>query len=374
MKIDITFEQALAKASPRLREKMIKTVELLRKAEKLALKYDADNGYWLAFSCGKDSQCLYHMAQLAGVKFKAHFSPTSCDPPQVIRFCKTKYPEVEIIPPKTSIYKAAVEMACLPTMRIRYCCALFKEGHGSGRVTLTGVRKSESIKRSKRHEVEVSNHKFSGDLDEFTAYSEKRIKKILKHVNQDQFAEVNESEVRCISGKDKIIINPIIDFTDDNVWEFLNDIVAVPHCELYDPPYNKKRIGCILCPMSSYKNKLQDCEDYPHIKAKWLKVIKLIRGGESDSTEYGPQHTYNVWGGEISRMGFPIHAKSDGAESYEQKNGENYPFCDSPDMGLTDEEKEDYICEKIFQWWISGKSYDKWFAEEFLQQKLNFDS
>jgi phosphoadenosine phosphosulfate reductase len=42
-------------------------------------------------------------------------------------------------------------------------------------------------------------------------------------------------------------------------------------------------------------------------------------------------------------------------------------------MGLTDEEKEDYICEKIFQWWISGKSYDKWFAEEFLQQKLNFD-
>jgi phosphoadenosine phosphosulfate reductase len=279
MKIDITFEQALAKASPSLREKMIKTVGLLRKAEKLALKYDADNGYWLAFSCGKDSQCLYHMTQLACVKFKAHFSPTSCDPPQAIRFCKTKYPEVEIIPPKTSIYKAAVEMACLPMMRVRYCCALFKEGHGSGRVTLTGVRKSESIKRSKRHEVEVSNHKFSGDLDDFTAYSEKRIKKILKHVNQDQFGEAKETEIRCISGKDKIIVNPIIDWTESDVWEFLNNVVEVPHCELYDPPYNKKRIGCILCPMSSYKNKLQDCEDYPHIKAKWLKVIKLIRGG-----------------------------------------------------------------------------------------------
>lgn len=301
MKINITFEQALTKASPSLCKKMQKTWELLRKAEKLALKYDPDDGYWLAFSCGKDSQCLYHMAQLAGVKFKAHFSPTSCDPPQVISFCKTKYPEVEIIPLKTSIYKTAVEMACLPTMRIRYCCAVFKEGHGTGRVTLTGVRKAESVKRAKRHEVEVSNHKFSGDLDEFAQYSEKRIKKILKHSNQDQFAEAKENEVRCIGGKDKIIINPIIDYTDAEVWEFLNTVVEVPHCELYDSPYNKTRIGCILCPMSSYKNKLQDCKDYPHIKDKWLNVIKLIFGGGQSAMRrsVAARHTYNVWGGDF---------------------------------------------------------------------------
>ena len=31
---------------------------------------------------------------------------------------------------------------------------------------------------------------------------------------------------------------------------------------------------------------------------------------------------------------------------------------------------EDEIAESIFDWWISGKSYEKWFAERFLQLKL----
>ena len=28
--------------------------------------------------------------------------------------------------------------------------------------------------------------------------------------------------------------------------------------------------------------------------------------------------------------------------------------------------------ENIFDWWISGKSYKKWYAEKFLQMKLEF--
>ena len=33
-------------------------------------------------------------------------------------------------------------------------------------------------------------------------------------------------------------------------------------------------------------------------------------------------------------------------------------------------DKEDIIAENIFDWWISGKSYEKWYADKFLQQKL----
>lgn len=44
----------------------------------------------------------------------------------------------------------------------------------------------------------------------------------------------------------------------------------------------------------------------------------------------------------------------------------------NPYEGLTEEEKEDMIAENIFEWWISGKSYAKWYAEKFLQQKLDF--
>jgi len=37
------------------------------------------------------------------------------------------------------------------------------------------------------------------------------------------------------------------------------------------------------------------------------------------------------------------------------------------------EEQENEIAENIFDWWISGKSYKKWYSEKFLQQKLNFE-
>lgn len=45
--------------------KIDKAVELLRRAEKLALRYN-DEGFYLAFSGGKDSQCIYHLAKIAG--------------------------------------------------------------------------------------------------------------------------------------------------------------------------------------------------------------------------------------------------------------------------------------------------------------------
>ena len=47
-------------------------------------------------------------------------------------------------------------------------------------------------------------------------------------------------------------------------------------------------------------------------------------------------------------------------------------FSDSSSsVGLT-EEQEYQIAENIFEWWISGKSYKKWYAERFLQLKLKF--
>lgn len=52
-------------------------------------------GYYVAFSGGKDSQCVYHLCQMAGVKFDAHYNVTSVDPPELIRFIKKNYPDVK---------------------------------------------------------------------------------------------------------------------------------------------------------------------------------------------------------------------------------------------------------------------------------------
>lgn len=278
---EISYEEALRRCKPSFRNKLVHSVELLRKAEKLALMYDAEDGFYLACSMGKDSQALYHVAKMAGVKFKGHMSLTSVDPPQVIRFAKKHYPSVELHKPEMSMYDKAVEMGILPTMRVRWCCAEYKESAGAGKVTLIGVRAAESARRAKRHEVEVSSRKFSGDLEGFEAWSkaeiEKKTAKMKRKVNEDEFSVKSDNEVRCINGKDSILVSPIFQWTDKDVWYFLNEIVNVPHCELYDMGYT--RIGCILCPMASKKSKLRDMKMFPHVKRGWIKAIKAIREG-----------------------------------------------------------------------------------------------
>lgn len=269
-------------------ERLRHSIVLLQKAEQLALRYDAKDGFFLAFSGGKDSQALYHVAVLGGVRFKAHMNFTSIDPPQVIRFVRNHYPDVVTHAPEKSIYQLAAERGILPSMRIRWCCADLKESAGAGKVTLIGIRKQESARRARRHEVEVSNRQFSGSLEEFAVWQEQKIKekeeKLLrkmkregKKVNEDYFSADKENEVRCINGKDSILISPIFEWSEQDVWYFLNEVVKVPHCELYDKGY--KRIGCILCPMSSPRQKQREMADFPHVKRNWLKAIKLIRGG-----------------------------------------------------------------------------------------------
>ena len=182
----------------------------------------------------------------------------------------------------------------LPTRRFRWCCAEYKEINGAGKVTLIGIRKQESARRSKRDEVELGNHKFSG--------------------NFDQWSEHEEKMVACVGGKDKILVSPIIYWTERDVWEFLNEN-GIPHCELYDQGYT--RIGCICCPMSNARQKWKDAERWPHVKRNWLKTIQWLKDN-----------------------------------GYNNHHGES--------------------AETNFRWWISDKSFDKFYADEFLQQKIEF--
>lgn len=281
-------------------EKLQHSILLLQKAEKIALKYDYDNGYYLAFSGGKDSQALYHIAKIAGVKFKAHMNFTSVDPAQVIRFVRKHYPDVITHAPKKSIYELAVEKEILPSKRIRWCCKELKETAGAGKVTLIGIRKRESARRAKRNEVEVTSRKFSGNLKDFEIWQamelEKREAKIMrkikregKKVNEDEFSMQRDNEVRCINGKDSILVSPIFEWSEQDVWFFLDNIVKVPHCEMYDLGYT--RIGCILCPMSQYKQKVREMQDFPHVKINWIKAIKAIRRGEIRRQLYLVKHS-----------------------------------------------------------------------------------
>lgn len=281
-----------------LKDKIDYSIDLLQKCEKMALDYDPENGFYLAFSGGKDSQALYLIAKMAGVKFKAHMNLTSVDPPDVIRFVKRNYPDVELIKPKMSIYDMAKKKHVLPTRFIRWCCAEYKEMSGDGKVTLIGIRKAESVRRSKREEISTE------------------IKGIRMEQTFDQWEEHREKMVTCVGGKDKILVSPIISWTERDVWDFLNGN-GLKHCLLYDEGY--KRIGCILCPMANRRAKAKDIQRFPHVKNKWIKTIQwLIDNG------YAPD--------KMAELG--------------------------PEFG--------------FNWWISGKSFNEFYAKEVLQQKIDF--
>lgn len=45
--------------------------------------HEPSEGYWLAFSGGKDSIVIKKLAQLSGVKFEARYSNTTIDPPEL---------------------------------------------------------------------------------------------------------------------------------------------------------------------------------------------------------------------------------------------------------------------------------------------------
>lgn len=47
-------------------------------------------------------------------------------------------------------------------------------------------------------------------------------------------------------------------------------------------------------------------------------------------------------------------------------------FSDGSSPDRLTEEQENEIAENIYDWWISGKSYKKWYAERFQQLRLDF--
>ena len=127
--------------------KVDKAIETIQKAESLALKYQ-DYGFHLAFSGGKDSQVIYELCKMAGVKFRPVMQVTTIDPPEVMRFIRKNYPDVILERPEINFYKLIVKKMGLPTRRMRYCCQYLKEQAGAGTVTIIGIRRAESNKRA----------------------------------------------------------------------------------------------------------------------------------------------------------------------------------------------------------------------------------
>lgn len=193
--------------------------------------YEPEDGYYVAFSGGKDSIVLLDLMKISGVKFDAHYNSTTVDPPEVINFIRQHYRnEVKIHNPSQTMWQL-IEKQCMPPLRnLRYCCRILKEAGGSGRFVATGVRREESVKRGRRKMVEA-----------------------------------------CWRPKTrKFYLHPIIDWSSEDVWQYIREN-SLRYCSLYDEGF--KRIGCVLCPYSDMK---RDAHRWPKIADAYKRVLSRV--------------------------------------------------------------------------------------------------
>lgn len=192
-------------------------------------EYEPAEGYFLAFSGGKDSVVLYDLAVKAGVKFTAFYNNTMVDPPQLRRFILTNYPTVVMLPPKKSFWRL-VEENGIPTFRRKFCSRYLKDLPSNSvplKVRLLGIRAEESIKRKNRGMI--STH-------------------------------------HCLQ------VKPLFNFTTDHIWEYIRSN-NLKYCELYDHGFT--RLGCIICPFTNKYSKLMYYKWFPgYFKAFYICAMR----------------------------------------------------------------------------------------------------
>lgn len=204
-------------------------------------KYCPVEGYFLAFSGGKDSVTCKHLLELSGCKYESHYSVTSVDVPGLKKWIKSNFPDVIFDYPKLSMFQLIAKKGILPSRLTRYCCEHLKEYSGYGRFVVTGVRNAESTSRHRRRLLELDNR--------------------VKHT----------------SGK--CYVNPIVSWSSADVFKFIN----IYHLYIADyyADCSIARGGCVGCPMAGSKKQIHEFKLWPKYKLAYLKAIrKAIDNGK----------------------------------------------------------------------------------------------
>lgn len=213
--------------------------------------FEPPEGYHLAFSGGKDSVVLLDLAKRSGVKFEAHYYLVPIDPPELIRFVIKECPDVTVIKPRRGFFEQMRIEGIAPIRSRRWCCEEFKEWHGKGRFTMTGIRAEESTARKRRSPEELPTR-------------ENGMRKFL---------------------------HPIFYWTTDDVWRYIRSR-HLPYCPLYDEGF--KRLGCVGCPNStSHRWETR----WPNIYENWRRNFVWIWEHKENLRRQwsGPNVMFKAW-------------------------------------------------------------------------------
>lgn len=204
-------------------------------------------GYYVAYSGGKDSDVILDLAKRSGVKFTTHYHVTTCDPPELVRHITT-HPEVIIDKPSITMWGLIKKRRQPPLRNRRFCCDVLKERGGMNALVVTGIRWQESIKRKSRRMIET-----------------------------------------CFKHRQKQFLNIIIDWSTTDVWNYIEQR-GLKYCSLYDEGF--KRLGCVLCPMS--RNVELEMKRWPKIAKLWEKAVKATFNPDKSNFKT-PEELWQWW-------------------------------------------------------------------------------
>ena len=227
---------------------------LVEKSVRLLKEHEPSDGYYVAFSGGKDSTVMLDLVKRAGVKHDAHYNVTTVDPPELVLFIRNQYPEVHWERPVKTMYQLIVNEGGPPTRLMRYCCRVLKEHGGEGRTVVTGIRAEESQARSKRSEIDSDRN------------------------------------------NPKDYVHPIFMWSKNDIWQYIAER-QLPYCKLYDEGF--ERLGCINCPMAGAKERERQLLRWPGIAKAYLaacnaSVQKRIDAGKPMTWATG-QEMFDWW-------------------------------------------------------------------------------
>lgn len=249
----------------------------------------------IADSGGKDSSVCKELALRAGIPFEIMHNHTTADAPETVRFIRSEAKRFEDLGIKytintpmykgkrTSMWGLIPQKLMPPTRLVRYCCSVLKEQSGSGRFIATGVRWDESASRKNNR----------GIYERLAADKNKRI--ILNNDNDDKRMLFENCRLKA-----RRVVNPIIDWKDDDVWSFLGD-AKNPINPLYTEGWC--RVGCIGCPLATKKGRVAEFIRWPKYKQLYINAFdKMLmererRGKMDESWRMGHRgvDVFNWW-------------------------------------------------------------------------------
>lgn len=234
-----------------------KAIERIRMASELSL-YHYKQPLICAYSGGKDSDVMLELFKRSGVPFEVLNSHTTVDAPPTVYHIRKRFRQLEeqgikatIKYPPLTMWQLIPKKLLPPTRVARYCCAVFKEGNTPNRFVATGVRWAESKKRQGRQEIEPSNYKLAKKMRTLDENAQERL-------------IVERCEMRA-----SMIVNPILDWKDRDIWEFYNAECGERN-PLYDMGYY--RVGCIGCPMA-VKSREKEFADFPTYRRAYIRAF-----------------------------------------------------------------------------------------------------